>query len=60
MPKALCFFGTAVSVLLIVVFGVDLVLGFPFSGASMMMDISLVVCGAILGYLSWATLREQL
>jgi hypothetical protein len=36
-----------------------LALGFPFYRASMTMDICFVICAAILGYMSWATLREQ-
>ena len=65
MPKALCIGGMIVSVLLLLVFGLDLVTsmmldsGFPFGGASKMMDLFFVVCSAILGYLSWSTLREQ-
>ena len=65
MPKALCIGGMIVSVLLLLVFGLDLVTGmllergFPFGGASMMMDLCFVICSAVLGYLSWTTLREQ-
>ena len=60
MPKALCIVGTIVAVLLLLVFGIDLALGFPFGGASWLMDVGFIVCSAVLGYLSWATLREQL
>ncbi len=59
MPKALCILGSVVAALLLLVFGVDLALGFPFGGASRVMDIGFIVCSAILGYLSWMTLREQ-
>ena len=59
MPKALCISGMVVAALLLLFFGLDLAIGFPFGGASTMMDIGLVVCSAILGYLSWATYREQ-
>jgi hypothetical protein len=34
-------------------------MGIPFSKASLAMDISFVICGLVLAYLSWATLREQ-
>jgi len=41
------------------VFGLDLAVGIPFKGANSMMSISFIVFSAILGYLSWSTLREQ-
>ena len=65
MPRALCFVGMAVSVLLLLLFGLDLATsmmldtGFPFAGASKLMDIGFIVCSLVLGYLSWMTLREQ-
>lgn len=65
MPRALCISGMVISVLLLLVFGLDLVTtmmlksGFPFGGASWLMDAGFIVCSAILGYLSWTTLREQ-
>jgi len=30
-----------------------------FSGASMSMDIGLIICSLVLGYLSWVTMRQQ-
>ena len=59
MPKALCLVGTVVAVLLFLVFGLDLAVGFPFRRDSMLMDGGFLVCAAILGYLSWTALREQ-
>jgi hypothetical protein len=59
MPKALCIAGLIVGVLLLLVFGLDLGLQFPFRGASMPMDIGGIISAAILGYVSWTTLREQ-
>jgi hypothetical protein len=59
MPKALCIVGMVVAVLLVLLFGLDLGLGIPFGGGSMVMSIGFIVCAAILGYLSWATFREQ-
>ena len=59
MPKALSFVGIVVSVLLLLVFILDLAVGVPFRGANSMMSISFIVFSAILGYLSWSTLREQ-
>ena len=59
MPKALAIAGMAVSILLFLVFGLDWATGIPFQGVSPLMDIGFVVCSAILGYMSWNTLREQ-
>ncbi|MEE8452199.1 MAG: hypothetical protein V3R99_09800 [Thermoguttaceae bacterium] len=59
MSKALCYIGIGVAGLLLLVFGLDLAIGVPFNKASLVMDIGFVVCSAVLGYLSWTTLREQ-
>jgi hypothetical protein len=64
MPKALCLVGTVVAGLLLLVFGFDLILGFPFHRGSgthwgLVMDIGMLLCSLALGYASWATLREQ-
>lgn len=59
MPKALCISGMAVAGLLVVLFGLDLALGWPFNKSSLFVDISLVVSALVLGFLSWSTFREQ-
>lgn len=59
MPKALCIFGMAASVLLLVLFGLDLATGFPFGREAATMDGGFVIAAGILGYLSWSTMREQ-
>jgi hypothetical protein len=59
MPKALCLVGMVVAVLLLLVFGLDLAIQFPFHRADMPMDVGGVVSSLILGYVSWTTLREQ-
>ena len=65
MPKALCWVGIVVSILVFALFFLDLVLGFvslslaPFQGRSMMMDIVFVICAGGLAYCSWSTLRAQ-
>ena len=58
MPRALSISGIVVAILLVLVFGLDLAIRFPFSQASKMMDIGFLVAALILGYLSWSTLRE--
>ena len=59
MPKALCLAGNVVAVLLLLVFGFDLALKFPFGRVSRTMDVGLVICSLALGYLSWTTLKQQ-
>jgi threonine/homoserine/homoserine lactone efflux protein len=59
MPKALCMVGMAVAIILVLLFLLDLVAGIPFRRASMMMDILMLVCAAMLAYVSWSTFREQ-
>jgi len=59
MPKALCMSGLVVSGLVIILFAADLAVAQPFRRASVTMDVSLLVCAALLGLISWFTLREQ-
>jgi hypothetical protein len=59
MPRALCLTGSVVAVLLLLVFGLDLALGFPFQRVSLTMDIGFLLCSLGLGYVSWSTLKEQ-
>ncbi len=59
MPKALTISGMVVTVLIVIVFGLDLAVGFPFYSASTLMDVMFLICASILGYMSWSTFREQ-
>jgi hypothetical protein len=59
MPKALCMSGLVVAGLVIILFAADMAVAIPFRRASMAMDISLLACAALLGLISWLTLREQ-
>jgi hypothetical protein len=59
MPKALCISGLVVSGLVIILFAADLAVAIPFRRASIVMDVSLLVSAALLGVISWFTLREQ-
>ena len=62
MPKALCMSGLVVAGLVIILFGVDLAAPTsvaPFRKASIVLDISLLASAALLGVISWFTLREQ-
>jgi len=66
MPKALCISGMVISILIFMVFFADFLTGMigfntiaPFKYASPLMDITFIVCSAVLGYLSWTTWKEQ-
>ena len=59
MAKAFSVFGMVVSIIFLLVFSLDLALGMPFGGASMIADIGFIVCALMLGYMSWSTYREQ-
>lgn len=59
MSKALTIVGMVVAVLLLLIFALDLAVGTPFGGASLLMDIIFILCAAILGFLSYTTFREQ-
>ena len=67
MPKALCLTAMVISILVFLLFFSDLALGMmglksiaPFRFANMSIDIVFTVCAAVLGFLSFKTLREQI
>ncbi|MBN2579279.1 MAG: hypothetical protein JXB10_09835 [Pirellulales bacterium] len=60
MQKALCIFGMVVAVLILLIFGLDLITDYPFHGSlKWTMDLPMVICALLIGYLGWSTLREQ-
>ncbi len=59
MAKALTILGMVIAVLIFALFGLDLATPLVFSKANIAMDIGAMLSAAILGYLSWATYREQ-
>ena len=66
MPKALCLFSLVASILVVTLFVFDAMAEmFGLSGlailggASLMMDITFVILGGIMIFLSWTTYREQ-
>ncbi|TWU20118.1 hypothetical protein Pla52o_46320 [Novipirellula galeiformis] len=66
MPKALCLISLVASILILVLFLADAVMGLigmhevaPLRSASMLMDFTFIVIGGIMIYLSWTTYREQ-
>ncbi len=59
MGKAMSIAGMVAAGLIVFVFAFDWALKFPFGRASWIMDAGFLICGAILGYLSWNTLRDN-
>ena len=61
MAKALTMLGMLVAALILLVFALDMALGIPFgtASASPAMNIGMIICGALLLYLSWSAWREQ-
>ena len=59
MPKALSVSGMVVAGLLLLLFGADLAVRFPFERISMPMDIAFLICAIGLGYMSFTAFREQ-
>ncbi|QDT10140.1 hypothetical protein [Planctomycetes bacterium K23_9] len=66
MPKALCLISLVASILIVVLFLADAIMGMagmtdiaPLQSASIMMDITFAVLGGIMVFMSWKTYREQ-
>jgi hypothetical protein len=66
VQKGLCIVALSVSVVVLVLFLADLILGLsglnhlaPFKFANLILDVVFIVCAAILGALSWFTMKEQ-
>ena len=62
MPKALCWAGMVIALLVLALFLFDLAAPAsmaPFKKSSIVLDVLFVLCAAALGYMSWTTLKEQ-
>ena len=59
MARIMTLSGLVTAGLLGAVFLLDLVAGYPFGQASITMDVAMLVCAVILGFLSWSVQREQ-
>ncbi len=59
MAKTLTILGMVVAVVLLLLFALDLAVKIPFERVSMAMDIVMILCAGVLGYLSWSTYKEQ-
>lgn len=62
MEKKLCIASMSVAGVLLLLFVLDLIVGFPFGGGApfMVIDIIGALAGGILLYLSWNALRDLL
>ncbi len=58
MPKGLCIFGMVTAALLLIIFGLDIAVGF-LRIESVIVDVSFLIAAGLLGYMSWTTYREQ-
>jgi hypothetical protein len=58
VEKGLLALATIISAVLILVFGVDLLTGWPFDRYSLSMDITCLISGAVLAYLIRHAYRE--
>jgi hypothetical protein len=61
MPKVLTITGLAVAAIILVVFALDLIVGWPFDKSrpgALMMDLGFIVAGLMLAYMSWSAFRE--
>ena len=66
MPKALCLLSLVASILIVVLFLADFAMGMlgwedvaPLKSASKLMDLTFMILGGVMIYLSWSTFREQ-
>lgn len=59
MPKALCIIALSISILLLILFGLDLIAGIPFNKADVKMDLGFLACSIGIGVLSFLCLRQQ-
>lgn len=58
MGKGMTIAGMVIAVLLLILFLLDLITGFPFKKASITADIVFIVCAIGLGFLSWSTMKD--
>ncbi len=60
LEKSFVLFGFVVAITLVAIFGSDLICGWPFQRASMAFDITNVLCGFGLAFLSWDAYKDLL
>lgn len=60
MALAMSYFGMVAAALMVLLFALDLVIGVPFGGASMLIDILFLIAAGALGYMSWDALKASI
>lgn len=58
MEKWLCWGSLGVAGLLTLLFLLDIIIGFPFGGIGIVIDIIGIVACGLTGYLAWESFRE--
>ena len=58
MAKGLTIISMVISVLILVLFALDLAIQIPFRKAYWPLDVVFVICAIGLGYISWITFKE--
>jgi hypothetical protein len=58
MAKGLTIMAIVIAIFLLLLFTLDLVVGYPFGKASVLMDVAFVICSLGLGYIGWNTWRD--
>jgi hypothetical protein len=59
MAKIMTISGLVASALIVFIFLLDLALEVPFRRASVIMDVIFIICGVIVAFFSWTTMKEQ-
>ena len=58
MEKWLCWGSLGLSGILLLLFLLDLILGFPFGGIGLVVNIIGILACGLVGYLAWESFRE--
>ena len=58
MEKGLCWASIGVSGLMLLLFLLDMLAGFPFGGMSKVVDIISILASGVVGYLAWDAMRD--
>ena len=58
MAKGLTIMAIVIAIFLLLLFALDLIVGYPFGKASLLMDIAFVICSIALGYIGWNTWKD--
>lgn len=59
IPAIMIYFSLVMGVVIVLLHGLDILVGWPFHQASIMYDVVFLACGAILAGMSWHTYQER-